>query len=82
MISEGEELETVDELSAIYSTQGLRDNNEDRAVTRKVEGWGMSSSGTPIKTKDDAVYIFAVLDGHGGEVSLFILTSQTIILWI
>lgn len=66
---EGEEWESVEELSVVYSTQGLRATNEDRAVTKKVEGWGQSSDGTIIRAKDDTVHIFAILDGHGGEFS-------------
>lgn len=44
-------------LSSIYSMQGRRPNNEDRAVHRRVSCPG------------GAVHIFAVLDGHGGHFS-------------
>ena len=49
--------------SAIFSMQGRRPGNEDRAVIRRVETVeGMEES-------DDDVTIWAVMDGHGGHVS-------------
>ncbi|XP_023327077.1 probable protein phosphatase 2C 49 isoform X2 [Eurytemora carolleeae] len=47
--------EEVQDCSIIYSLQGRRHGNEDRAVARVV------------KTVDGDVRIFAVMDGHGGE---------------
>ena len=47
--------------SCVFSMQGKRDNNEDRAVietVEMVEGVGQS----------DTVDIWAVMDGHGGQV--------------
>ena len=50
-----------DERSAVFCMQGRRDNNEDRAVIRTVamlEG-----------VDREQVHIWAVMDGHGGQVS-------------
>ena len=51
-----------DERSAVFSMQGKRDNNEDRAVIKTV-----TSLSDPDK---EEVNIWAVMDGHGGQVSL------------
>ena len=61
------EWEEVNEMSAVYSTQGLRPNNEDRAVTKKLVGWDPKIE-ADARNKEDVVHIFAILDGHGGEV--------------
>ena len=47
--------------SAVFSMQGRREGNEDRAVIRRVEGLN--------QREGDAVHIWAVMDGHGGDVS-------------
>ena len=46
----------------MFSMQGKRDNNEDRAVIRTV-----TSLSDPDK---EEVNIWAVMDGHGGQVSI------------
>ena len=51
--------------SAIFSMQGRRPGNEDRAVIRKVE----TVEGMEESDDDDDVTIWAVMDGHGGHVS-------------
>ena len=56
--------------SAIFSMQGRRPGNEDRAVIRRVETVeGMEES-------DDDVTIWAVMDGHGGHVSSQIIQGE------
>ena len=51
--------------SAVFSMQGMRDGNEDRAVIKRVKTVeGLEES------DDEAVHIWAVMDGHGGEVSV------------
>ena len=55
----------VSEHSAVFSLQGRRPGNEDRAVTKRVKMVeGIESEG------DDDVHIWAVMDGHGGDVSI------------
>ena len=54
----------VSEQSAIFCMQGRRPGNEDRAVIKKVE---MVEG---IEQEGDDVHIWAVMDGHGGHVSL------------
>ena len=45
--------------------QGRRPGNEDRAVTKRVKMVeGIESEG------DNDVHIWAVMDGHGGDVSI------------
>ena len=54
----------VSEHSAVFSMQGRRPGNEDRAVIKKVEMVEeMKGSGVD-------VHIWAVMDGHGGDVSI------------
>ena len=53
----------VTEHSAIFSMQGRRPGNEDRAVIKRVE----MVEGVE---NDDDVHIWAVMDGHGGDVSI------------
>lgn len=48
--------------SCVFSMQGKRENNEDRAVIETVEMVEGAGSG-------DTVDIWAVMDGHGGHVS-------------
>eukprot|EP00092_Neocalanus_flemingeri_P103728 GFUD01132765.1.p1 GENE.GFUD01132765.1~~GFUD01132765.1.p1 ORF type:complete len:513 (+),score=163.10 GFUD01132765.1:188-1726(+) len=48
--------------SAIFSMQGRRDANEDRAVIRRVK----TVEGVE-ENDGDAVHIWAVMDGHGGD---------------
>ena len=52
----------VGEHSAVFSMQGRRPGNEDRAVIKKVEMVEDVNNG-------DDVHIWAVMDGHGGDVS-------------
>ena len=50
--------------SAIFSMKGRREGNEDRAVIKRVETVeGVEDSG-------EDVHIWAVMDGHGGDVSI------------
>ena len=62
-MAESEWSEVSDE-SAIFSMQGRRPGNEDRAVMKQVE---MIEG---LERKGDSVHIWAVMDGHGGNVSL------------
>jgi len=50
----------VGEHSAVFSMQGRRPGNEDRAVIKKVEMVEGVNNG-------DDVHIWAVMDGHGGD---------------
>jgi serine/threonine protein phosphatase PrpC len=52
----------VSEQSAIFCMQGRRPGNEDRAVIKRVE---MVEG---IEQERDDVHIWAVMDGHGGNV--------------
>ena len=52
----------VGEHSAVFSMQGRRPGNEDRAVIKQVE---MVEGVNNVKN----VHIWAVMDGHGGDVS-------------
>ena len=52
----------VSEQSAVFSMQGRRPGNEDRAVIKRVE---MVEG---IEQEGDDVHIWAVMDGHGGNV--------------
>ena len=52
------------EHSAIFSMQGRRPGNEDRAVIKRVE---MVEG---IENNGDDVHVWAVMDGHGGDVSI------------
>ena len=55
----------------MFSMQGKRDNNEDRAVIRTVHMLeGVDSS---------EVNVWAVMDGHGGQVGLSIIASLYLI---
>ena len=49
--------------SAVFSMQGRRPGNEDRAVIKRVE---MVEG---VDDDEEAVHIWAVMDGHGGEAS-------------
>ena len=50
-----------DQRSAVFSMQGKRDNNEDRAVMRTVR---------MLEDIDKTeVHVWAVMDGHGGQVT-------------
>ena len=51
----------------MFSMQGKRDNNEDRAVIRTVH---------MLEEVDSSeVNVWAVMDGHGGQVGLSIIAS-------
>ena len=54
----------VSEQSAIFCMQGRRPGNEDRAVIKRVE------LVEGIDNAEEEVHIWAVMDGHGGNVRL------------
>ena len=54
----------MNEQSAVFSMQGRRPGNEDRAVIKRVE---MLEG---IENAEGEVHIWAVMDGHGGHVSI------------
>merc|ERR1712062_229827 len=57
--AEAKEWSEKDERSAVFSMQGKRDNNEDRAVMRTVR---------MLEDIDKTeVHVWAVMDGHGGQ---------------
>ena len=49
--------------SSVFSMQGKRDNNEDRAVMETIK----MVEGVP-GDKHKEVHLWAVMDGHGGQV--------------
>ena len=49
----------------MFSMQGKRDNNEDRAVMETIK----MVEGVP-GDKHKEVHLWAVMDGHGGQVLL------------
>ena len=55
----------VGEHCAVFSMQGRRPGNEDRAVIKQVEMVEGVNNGKN-------VHIWAVMDGHGGDVSTVI----------
>ena len=63
MIAAETEWSEVSEKSAIFSMQGRRPGNEDRAVIKRVE------LVEGIDNAEEEVHIWAVMDGHGGIVS-------------
>merc|ERR1719192_1253671 len=60
--AEAKEWREKDERSAVFSMQGKRDNNEDRAVIRTVR--------TVEDIDQSEVHVWAVMDGHGGQVNI------------
>lgn len=60
--SEASEWGEVAEFSAIFSLQGRRPNNEDRAVYKKISNPMLGE-----KTDTNPSHLYAVMDGHGGE---------------
>jgi hypothetical protein len=68
MLMEETEWSEVSEQSTIYSMQGRRPGNKDRAVSKRVE---MVEG---IEKIGDGVHIWAVIDGRGGNVSLSLMS--------
>jgi len=56
--------------SAVFSMQGRRPGNEDRAVIKRVE---MVEG---VDDDEEAVHIWAVMDGHGGEFCVDYATTH------